>query len=99
MPVDAYDLPVTTSSTGALDAYVRGVDAALSWKASALDLFREAASHDPSLAVAHAGAAACLFLEERFAEAKQASDAARAAATASVTPRERSYVNAVGLWT
>ena len=98
MVTDAYGLPVTTSSAGALDAYRRGVEATLGWKASALDCFREAIAHDPGLAVAHAGAAACLFLEERFTEAREASGVARAAAT-SATDRERSYVDAVGLWT
>jgi tetratricopeptide (TPR) repeat protein len=99
MTNDTYDLPVTTDSPAALDAYNRGVDAALGWKANALELFRTATKHDPGLAMAHAGAAACWFLEERFAEAKAASDAARAAATDAVSPRERSYVNAVTLWT
>jgi tetratricopeptide (TPR) repeat protein len=90
---------VTTTTPQALDAYDNGVEAALGWKASALDLFREATRLDPSLAVAHAGAAACLFLEERFGEARAAGEAAQAAATPGVSPRERSYVNAVTLWT
>jgi pentatricopeptide repeat protein len=96
---DAFGLPVTTSSDAALDAYVRGVEASLGWKASALDLFREATSHDPGLAVAHAGAAACLFLEERFAESTSASEAARAALTPAATARERSCVEGITLWT
>jgi tetratricopeptide (TPR) repeat protein len=96
---DAFGLPVTTSSDAALDAYGRGVEASLGWKASALDGFREAIGHDPGLAVAHAGAAACLFLEERFPETKAASDAARAALTEAASPRERSYVDAVTIWT
>ena len=99
MPSDRYGLPVTTATPPALEAYDRGVEAALGWKADALDLFREATRLDPSLAVAHAGAAACLFLEERFAETRSASEAAQAAATPDVSPRERSYVNAVTLWT
>jgi tetratricopeptide (TPR) repeat protein len=99
MRTDAYGLPVTSTSPEALEAYDRAVDATLGWKASALDLFREAAAHDPALAVAHAGAAACLFLEERFGEARAAGEAARAAATASASPRERSHVDAVTLWT
>jgi tetratricopeptide (TPR) repeat protein len=96
---DAYGLPVTTVSTEALGVYGRAVESALGWKADALDLFREATRHDPALAVAHAGAAACLFLEERFGEARAASDAARAAATPAVSDRERSYVASVTLWT
>jgi len=99
VPSDRYGLPVTTATPPALEAYDRGVEAALGWKADALDLFREATRLDPSLAVAHAGAAACLFLEERFAETRSASEAAQAAATPDVSPRERSYVNAVTLWT
>jgi tetratricopeptide (TPR) repeat protein len=99
MTTDTYGLPVTTSSREALDAYNAGVDAALGWKASALDLFQTAGRRDPGLAMAHAGAAACLFLEERFAEAKAASETARAAATQGLSARERSYVEAVTLWT
>jgi tetratricopeptide (TPR) repeat protein len=98
MRTDAYGLPVTTMSDAALDAYVRGVEAALAWKATALDLFRQATVADPGLAVAHAGAAACLFLEERFAEARAAAEAAVAAATSDVSPRERSYAGAVARW-
>lgn len=99
MATDVYGLPVTTSSAEALEAYNRGVESALGWKADALDLFRLATQHDPNLAVAHAGAAACLFLEEQFAEAKAASEAARALASPSISARERSYVEAVTLWT
>ena len=99
MNTDTYGLPVTTESREALDAYTRGVEGALGWRADALELFQTATRHDPGLALAHAGAAACLFLEERFAEAKAASDAARAAATPAVSARERSYVEAVTLWT
>jgi tetratricopeptide (TPR) repeat protein len=99
MPNDRYGLPVTTVAPQALEAYDAGVEAALGWRANALDLFREATRLDPSLAVAHAGAAACLFLEERFGEARAAGEAAQAAATPAVSARERSYVHAVTLWT
>ena len=99
MNTDTYGLPVTTSSRDALDAYLAGVEGALGWKASALESFQTATRHDPGLAVAHAGAAACLFLEERFPEAKAASEAARAALTPSVSARERSYVEAMTTWT
>jgi tetratricopeptide (TPR) repeat protein len=98
MHTDRYGLPVTTASVPALEAYDDGVEAALGWKANALDLFREAIRLDPSLAVAHAGAAACLFLEERFPETRAASEAAQAA-RAGASPREQSYVDAVSLWT
>lgn len=99
MTHDAYGLPVTTASSDALAAYDRAVESELGWKANALDLFSEATRHDSTLAVAHAGVSACLFLEERFGEARDASEAARAAATPAVSDRERSYVDAVTLWT
>jgi tetratricopeptide (TPR) repeat protein len=98
MPHDAYGLPVTTSSRDALTAYDRAVHSLLGWQADALDLFRQAAAHDPGLALARAGAAVCLFLEERFAETKEATEAARAAAVGQ-TERERSHVEALTLWT
>ena len=95
---DAYGLTVTTASADALATYDRAVQALLGWQADALALFQAAAAHDPGLAVAHAGVAVCLFLEERFAETKAATDAARAAA-ATLSERERSHVEALTLWT
>ena len=95
---DAYGLPVTTASPDALGTYDRAVHALLGWQADTLDLFRAAAALDPGLALAHAGAAICLFLEERFAETKAAAEAARAAA-AGLSERERSHVEAIALWT
>jgi tetratricopeptide (TPR) repeat protein len=98
MRTDAYGLTVSTADPDALGLYDRAVHALLSWHADALPLFRAAAERDPGLALAHAGAAICLFLEERFPEAKAASDAARAAAVGQ-TERERSHVAAITTWT
>jgi tetratricopeptide (TPR) repeat protein len=98
MRQDAYGLPVTTASSDALETYDRAARALLGWGADALDLFRAAAERDPGLAVAHAGAAVCLFLEERFAETRQASEAARAA-VAGASERERRHVEAITRWT
>src|SRR5215470_14294377 len=98
MPNDAYDLPVSTTDPDALALYDRAVRALLGWQADALTLFRAAADRDPGLALAHAGAAVCLFLEERFAETKAATEAARGAATRQ-TERERSHVAALTAWT
>lgn len=98
MHTDAYGLPVSTADPDALALYDRAVHALLSWHADALPLFRAAVERDPGLALAHAGAAICLFLEERFPETKAASDAARAAA-AGQTERERSHVAAITTWT
>jgi tetratricopeptide (TPR) repeat protein len=98
MPIDVYDLPVSTTSRDALATYDRAVLALLGWQADALTLFRRAATDDPGLALAHAGAAVCLFLEERFAETKAATEAARAAVTGQ-SERERGHVEALTLWT
>jgi tetratricopeptide (TPR) repeat protein len=98
MPNDAYDLPVSTADTEALGLYDRAVRALQAWQADALPLFRAAAERDPQLALAHAGAAVCLFLEERFAETKAATETARAA-VAGQTDRERSHVAALTAWT
>jgi tetratricopeptide (TPR) repeat protein len=96
MHTDAWGLPVTTSSIRALDAYDRGVRALLGWEACALPEFEQATREDAGLALAHAGAAICLFLEERFAEARTAAETARRA-VAGATPRERSHVEAMAL--
>ena len=97
MPTDAYGL-ATTTTPEALATYDRAVRALLGWKADALDLFRSATARDPGFALAHAGAAVCLFLEERFAETRAAAEAARAA-VAGQTERERGHVEALTLWT
>jgi len=98
MASDAYGLPVSTTDPEALALYDRAVRALQAWQADALPLFRVAAERDPRLALAHAGAAVCLFLEERFAETKAATEAARTA-VAGQTERERSHVAALTAWT
>lgn len=96
MATDAYGLPVSTAVPAARETYDRAVRALLGWDRDALDLFRAAADRDPGLALAHAGQAICLFLEERFSEARAASEAATGAAAAQ-TPRERSHATAIAL--
>lgn len=99
MLLDAYDLPVTTSSTEALTSYDLAVDAQLAWKASATGLFRRAIELDPQLALAHAGLALCLGHDDLGAEAVAAAEAGRAAAVAvKASPRERAHVEAVALF-
>ena len=96
MRSDAYGLPATTGQPAALDRYDEAVRQLLGWGRDAPDVFREVATLDPGLALAHAGVSICLFLEERFAPARTAAETARAAA-AGQTPRERSHVEAVAL--
>ena len=96
MQTDAYGLPVTTSSRAALDRYDQGVRGLLGWTADALEHFQGALGHDPQLAVAHAGAAVCHFLDERFKEARAAGQAARDAAR-NATEREQRQVESLAL--
>jgi tetratricopeptide (TPR) repeat protein len=93
---DLHDLPATTTSAPALDAYDRATNGLLGWDARSLEWFREAAGHDPGFALAHAGAGVCLFLDERFDEARAAADAARQA-VAGHSERERRHVEAMAL--
>lgn len=96
MPSDAYGLPLTTTSAAAREAYDRAARGLLAWDAQALDHFQAAAERDPQFALAHAGAAVCLFLEERFKEARAAAQAASAAGQ-SQTEREQRHVGALAL--
>src|SRR5437899_619244 len=93
---DAYGLPATTASSDALETYDRAVDGLLGWDAEALDRFGAAATTDPGLALAHAGLAICLFLDERFVEARGSAERARTAASTQ-TLRERGHVEAIAL--
>ncbi len=96
MTQDVHGLAVTTRSSGALEAYDAATVGLLGWDASALDRFRAAATHDPQLAIAHAGAGVCLFLDERFDEARAAIESARTA-VAGQSERERSHVEGMAL--
>src|SRR5439155_20881289 len=96
MHTDAWGLPGPSSYAGAREHYEHGARGLLGWEACALDEFTAATREDPSLALAHAGTAVCLFLEERFAEARAAAETARAT-VAGATPRERSHVEAMAL--
>ena len=96
MTADHWGLPVTSASSGALEMYERGASGLLGWDRSALDCFRGAAARDPGLALAHVGAGVCLFLEERFEEARAAVETARQA-VAGQSARERGHVEALAL--
>lgn len=98
MPIaDAYGLPVTAASAEAVAAYDRGVRALLRFDADTAGPFREAIALDPEFALAHAGLAVALYLDEKIAEGRAAMDAAKRA-VASLPERERRHVEAVGLW-
>src|ERR1700761_1180293 len=91
MPADRYDLPLSTASAAARDAYVQGCDLALTLYPGAVEAFDRAIAADPGFALAHSGKAQVLV---RYGEAKAARVAlARARDLAAGLPaREASHV-------
>src|SRR5262249_46387202 len=74
---DRYGLPVSTTSSRALEAYVEGVDRVLSANAGAEESFERAAALDADFALAHIGKARSLQLQARMADARSAAARAR----------------------
>jgi stage V sporulation protein SpoVS len=96
MPRDRYGLPLTTSSSAAVQAYVEGVDRFLAAQPGAEDCFERAVGADPAFALAHVGWARSLQLLGKVAPAQEAAARARDLA-ASLDRRERQHVEALGL--
>jgi len=91
MLTDRYDLPLSTTSAAARDAYVQGQDLALTLYPGALNAFDRALAADPGLAMAHAGKAQVLMREGKGVEAREALAAAKAL-TAGVSAREAGHI-------
>ena len=91
MLTDRYDLPLSTPSQTACDAYVHGCAAKLTMHPGAIEAFDQAISADPGFALPHAARAHAL-LERGDAPAARASIAAANALAAGVTPREASHI-------
>ncbi len=91
MLADRYDLPVSTASAAARDAYVEGCELALTIYPGALECFERALAADPGLALAHAGRAQVFMREGNVTAAREAMAAAKAFA-AGVTARESGHI-------
>src|SRR5262249_18830730 len=91
MLVDRYELPLSTTSVDARDAYVRGHDLALTLYPGAVEAFDRALAADPGFALAHAGKAQVLMREGKAAAAREAVAAARDAA-AGLPAREVGHI-------
>jgi len=96
MHLDRYGLPLSTTSSVALDAYVEGVDRLLSANAGAEQSFDRALAVDPAFALAQVGRARILQLQGRMPEAREAGARARSLAVG-LTARERGQVEALGI--
>ncbi len=91
MLADRYDLPVSTASAAARDAYVEGYDLALTLYPGAVEAFDRSLAADPGLAIAHAGKAQVLMREGKTAAARAALAAAKDVA-AGVSAREAGHI-------
>ncbi len=72
MLADRYDLPLSTTSSAARDAYVRGCDLALTLYPGAVEAFDRAIAFDPSFAMAHAAKAQVLMRQGNVAAGREA---------------------------
>src|SRR5258708_19003380 len=91
MLTDRYELPLSTASSAARDAYVEGCEAKLTMYPGAIEGFDRAIAVDPAFALAHA-ARAHLLLERGDAAAARTSMAAANSLAASLSAREKSHI-------
>ena len=91
MLADRYDLPVSTASAVARDAYVEGLELALTVYPGAVEAFDRALAADPDIALAHTGKAHILMREGKAAAARAALAAAKDVA-AGVSTREAGHI-------
>jgi len=91
MLTDRYDLPLSTTSFAARDAYTEGCEAKLTMYPGAIEAFDRAIAADPGFALAHA-AKAHLLLERGNAAAARSSMAAAHSVSAGLSVRETSHV-------
>jgi tetratricopeptide (TPR) repeat protein len=91
MLIDRYDLPVSTTSAAAHEAYVQGCDLLLTLYPGALEAFDRAIAADPGFALGHSGKAQVLLREGNVAAARTALAAAKDVA-AGLPAREASHL-------
>jgi len=88
---DRYELPLSTASSIARDAYVEGCEAKLTMYPGAIEAFDRAIAADPGFALAHA-ARAHVLSESGDAVAARASMAAANSLAAGLSAREVSHI-------
>jgi Tfp pilus assembly protein PilF len=91
MLTDRYDLPLSTTSTTARDAYVQGCEAKLTMYPGAIEAFDRAIAADPRFALPHAARAHAQLERGDAAAARNAIATANALATG-LTAREASHI-------
>src|SRR4051794_39080632 len=96
MLTDRYELPLSTASSAARDAYLQGCEAKLTMYPGAIEAFDCAIAADPGFALAHA-ARAHVLLERGDAAGARASMAATDSLAAGLSGREVSHIAFFGL--
>ena len=91
MLTDGYELPLSTTSSAARDAYAEGCQAKLTMYPGAIEAFDRAIAADPSFALAHA-ARSYAVLERGDVATARASIAAANSLTAGLSAREASHI-------
>src|ERR1700687_2202785 len=91
MLTDRYELPLSTASSAARDAYVEGCEAKLTMYPGAMEALDCAIATDPRFALAHA-ARAYVLLDRGDAAAARASMAAANSLSAGLSAREASHI-------
>ena len=91
MLTDRYELPLSTASSAARDAYVQGCQAKLTMYPGALEGFERAIAADPGFALAHA-ARAHVLLERGDVAAARAAMATANSLIAGLSDREASHI-------
>ena len=91
MLTDRYELPLSTASSDARNAYVQGCEAKLTMYPGAIEAFDRAIAADPAFALAHTAKAHAL-LERGEVSTARASMAAANFLTAGLSEREVSHV-------
>ncbi len=91
MLTDRYELPLSTASFAARDAYVQGCEAKLTMYPGAIEGFDRAIAADPGFALPHA-AKAHVLLERGDVAAASASMAAANSCAAGLSAREASHI-------
>ncbi len=91
MLMDRYDLPLSTGSSTARDAYVLACDRLLSVNPGAIEAFETAIAADPGFALAHAGKAQVLLAAGNLKAALESLAMAKAVTTPQ-SAREASHV-------
>jgi hypothetical protein len=91
MLTDGYELPLSTTSSAAREAYAEGCQAKLTMYPGAMEAFDRAIAADPGFALAHA-ARSYAVLERGDMATARASIAAANSLTAGLSAREASHI-------